>query len=113
MTTDTLMIMFSGILLLSGLGFVFGIGLAFVGKMFHVEIDPKIGEIIEVLPGINCGVCGYPGCAGYAEALVKNDVEINLCSPGATDVMGKIGKILGKKGELKLKYVAKVFCLGD
>ena len=102
-----------GILVLSGLGFVFGIGLAFIAKIFHVEIDPKIEQIIEILPGINCGACGYPGCAGYAEALVKDDVEINLCSPGAQAVMDKIGQILGKTGESKLKYVAKVFCLGD
>ena len=67
---------FLGILLLSSLGFTFGIGLAIIAKIFHVEVDPKIEQILEVLPGVNCGACGYPGCAVYAEALVKDDVEI-------------------------------------
>lgn len=104
---------FWGIILLSTLGFLFGIGLAFVAKIFHVEVDPKIEQLINILPCINCGACGYPGCSGYAEALIKDEVEINLCSPGAHEVMEKIGKILGKTGVTKLKYVAKVFCLGD
>jgi len=102
-----------GIFLLSGLGFSFGIGLAFIAKVFHVEIDPRIEKIIEILPGVNCGACGYPGCSGYAEALVKDNVEINLCSPGADEVIKNIGDILGKTAETKLKLVAKVFCLGD
>lgn len=103
----------SGIGLLSVLGFIFGIGLAFAAKIFHVDVDPKIEQLIESLPGINCGACGYPGCSGYAEALVKDDVEINLCAPGAGEIIEKISEILGKTGDAKLKIVAKVFCLGD
>lgn len=102
-----------GILLLSGLGFLFGLGLAIIAKIFHVEIDPKIEIILDSLPGINCGACGYPGCSGYAEALVKNDEEINLCSPGAQEVIDEVGRLLGKTADTKLKKVAKVFCLGD
>lgn len=101
------------ILLLSGLGFIFGLVLAFVAKIFHIEVDDRIEKIIKILPGINCGICGYAGCSGYAEALVKNDVDVNLCLPGAHEVIDKIGKIVGKKAQVKLKYVAKVFCLGD
>ncbi len=107
------MSIFLGIILLGSLGFLFGIGLAIVAKIFHVEVDPKIEQIIEILPGVNCGACGYPGCSSYAEALVKNDEEINLCTPGAKEVMEKISKVLGRTGEAKLKLVAKVFCLGD
>ncbi len=102
-----------GIIFFSMLGFIFGIGLVFVAKLFHVNVDPKTAKLINILPGINCGACGYPGCSSYAEALLKDDIEINLCTPGAHEVMGKIGKLLGKTGVAKLKYVAKVFCLGD
>ncbi len=103
----------SGILLLSASGFIFGIGLAFVARIFQVEVDSRIEKIIEILPGLNCGACGYPGCSSYAEALIKNHAEINLCSPGGHEVMEKIGKLLNKEGEVKLKYVAKIFCIGD
>ncbi len=102
-----------GFVLLVGLGFVFGIGLAFAASFFHVKTDQKYDKILSTLPGINCGACGYPGCSGYADALSKKDVEINLCTPGGNDVMEKISIILGKKGIAKEMFVAKVFCLGD
>ena len=50
------------------LGLVFGVGLAYALKLFGVEIDPKIFKILSLLPGTNCGACGKPGCAGFAEA---------------------------------------------
>lgn len=102
-----------GIVLLVILGFVSGIGLAFVSVFFEVKPDEKLNKIISVLPGINCGACGFPGCSGYADNLVNKNAEINLCSPGGHDVMEKIAAILGKKSIAKLQLVAKVFCLGD
>lgn len=99
--------------LLSGLGFFFGLFLAIIARIFHVEVDPKIEKIGDILPGANCGACGYPGCAGYADAIVTKDVDINLCSPGGEEVVNKIGSILGKKATAKTKMVAKIFCLGD
>lgn len=102
-----------GILLLSALGFILGFGLAIIAKVFYVKVDPKIETIIKILPGANCGACGYPGCNGYAEAVVKDDVAINLCSAGGQKVIDEIGRILGKTADAKLKYVAKVKCLGD
>ncbi|HBH12430.1 MAG TPA: electron transporter RnfB, partial [Clostridiales bacterium] len=47
---------------LGGLGLGFGLILAFASKVFHVEIDPKIIDVRNALPGANCGACGFPGC---------------------------------------------------
>ncbi|MCL6615139.1 MAG: ferredoxin, partial [Firmicutes bacterium] len=58
------------LLLLGGLGALFGLLLAFAAKKFAVESDPRIDEIERILPGANCGACGYPGCRGAAEAIV-------------------------------------------
>lgn len=103
-----------GIILILILAFSFGFGLAFASVFFAVKKDERYDEILAILPGANCGACGYPGCSGYADALVKNnDLEINLCSPGGENVVKKLEKILGRTGEAKLKMVAKVFCLGD
>ncbi|HOV14742.1 MAG TPA: RnfABCDGE type electron transport complex subunit B [Spirochaetota bacterium] len=102
-----------GILLLTVLGFLFGLILAIVAKFFKVEVDQRVTQIIENLPGINCGACGFPGCAGYADAIVNKNADINLCVPGAGEVIEKIGKIMGKTAQGKLKMVAKVYCLGD
>ena len=56
------------------LGIAFGLGLAVAAKRFHVDADPRIEEVYEALPGVDCGACGYPGCAGYAEAVVVEGV---------------------------------------
>jgi len=61
------------ILLLGSLGLVFGAILAYASKKFAVEVDEKEEKILEVLPGANCGGCGFPGCGGLAAAIAKGD----------------------------------------
>ena len=79
---DGLLILFS-VLILAGLGVILGLGLAFASKVFHVEVDTRVEDITAILPNANCGACGYPGCAGYAEAIVAEVAEnLNQCKPG-------------------------------
>ena len=59
------------VVVLSVLGAVFGLVLAIASKVFEVKTDPRLAEILDALPGANCGGCGYPGCDGYAEACVS------------------------------------------
>ena len=71
---------------IAGLGVLFGAFLGFASKLFYVEEDPKVGEIMGVLPGANCGGCGFPGCAGFAEAIVEGKVpNLSACRPGKPD----------------------------
>ncbi|MBQ9448674.1 MAG: RnfABCDGE type electron transport complex subunit B [Acholeplasmatales bacterium] len=71
------------VLILTGLGLLFGFGLAFASKVFHVEIDNRIEEIAAMLPNANCGACGFPGCAGFAEAIVEGKADnLSQCKPG-------------------------------
>ena len=53
------MIFINSILLLGALGLVFGTFLAFAAKKFEVKEDPRLTKIMEALPGVNCGACGY------------------------------------------------------
>lgn len=85
----------SSIIALGGLGLFFGAGLAFAAKKFAVEIDPKIEQIIEILPGVNCGACGQPGCAAYADAVASGIVAANKCTPGGADVAAQVSDIMG------------------
>jgi electron transport complex protein RnfB len=55
---------------MGSLAALFAIGLAVASKMFAVETDPKIDAIEEVLPGVNCGGCGFAGCRAFAEAVL-------------------------------------------
>jgi RnfABCDGE-type electron transport complex B subunit len=76
-----------------------GIMIAIFAKVFHVQLDPRIEKIQHVLPGYNCGACGYPGCAGYADAIVEDKISHSKCTPGGTDVTNKILEILKEGAE--------------
>lgn len=70
-------------LILAGIGFVLGLGLAICSKVFYVKVDNRVEEITAMLPNANCGGCGFPGCAGFAEAIVNGEVEkLSQCRPG-------------------------------
>jgi Na+-translocating ferredoxin:NAD+ oxidoreductase RNF subunit RnfB len=102
-----------GLVVLAGLGIVFGIALAIVASRFVVKADPKVDQVRESLPGANCGACGFAGCTGYAEAVVGNpDVAVSLCAPGKAAVAAMIADITGKKAEKIDPKIARVFCQG-
>lgn len=103
---------FMGIIIMSAIGCLLGFGLAWLARVMAVETDPKTEQILAILPGANCGACGYPGCAGYADAIVKDGVETNLCSAANQDMITKIGNIVGRTADAKKRYVAKIKCMG-
>ena len=75
------------------MGLILGGGLAYASKVFAVEKDPKIEEVRDVLPGANCGGCGFPGCDALAEAIVNGKAKLNQCPVGGAEVAAKIGTI--------------------
>jgi Na+-translocating ferredoxin:NAD+ oxidoreductase RNF subunit RnfB len=101
------------IVFVCGLSFITGFLLTVIGRFFYQEIDPMISQILDILPGTNCGVCGYTNCEKYADAIVNKNEVIDLCSPGASHVIYEIRNALGKNKVKKNKSVAKIFCLGD
>lgn len=73
----------SAALTLTLMGLILGLGLAFAADFFHVENDVRIEAVEAMLPGINCGLCGYPGCQAFATAIVEGEVEkLSQCKPG-------------------------------
>jgi len=102
-------ILFS-IIILGSLGLVYGLGLALASKKFHVDVDPKIEQINEILPSANCGACGHPGCLAYAEAVATQGEEINKCAPGGETTVKDIAKIMGIKASTKERNVAVIHC---
>lgn len=102
------------ILLLVVAGFIVGVVLTVASVIMAVPVDPKEEEIIKVLPGANCGACGFSGCQGYASALACGETaNCSLCAPGGKDVMEKVSAILGLNPELgNLQFTAVVKCRG-
>lgn len=87
------------IALLTGLSVLFAGVLAWANVRFKVEKDPKIDLVLAVLPGANCGACGYAGCAAFAEAVVSGEAPVNGCPVGRKKVADAVGEILGVPGE--------------
>ncbi len=77
------------------LGALLALILAVASRRFEVKTDPRVEEVSGVLPGANCGGCGFAGCAAYAEAVVLKGADPTLCSPGGAECGIAIAKILG------------------
>jgi len=93
-------------------GLVFGGLLALAAQKFKVEVDPKVAEILSILPGANCGGCGFPGCSGLAGAIAEGKAPVSACVVGGNAVAEKIAGIMGKAAEAVEPMVAVVYCQG-
>lgn len=105
--------MLIAILSLGALGLLAAVSLGYAARRFAVEVDPRETAVLELLPGANCGACGFPGCGGYARALAKGDVGADLCPPGGATVARQVAQVLGVTVTLSEPQVAVVFCQGD
>ena len=102
------------IAVLGVLAIVFGLILAVAAKVFEVEVDPRLPEIQACLAGANCGGCGFAGCRGLADALVKRaDISSLFCPVGGAEVMKTVAAYLGKAAPEKEPQVATVRCGGS
>ncbi|NCA96312.1 MAG: electron transporter RnfB [Methanomicrobia archaeon] len=73
------------------LGGLLGFMLAVADKYLEVKVDERVSQVTAMLPGINCGTCGYPGCAGMAEGIVKGEVKkVSQCRPSKPEAREKI-----------------------
>ena len=108
---DTIII---AVLSVTAIGFACAVILSTASKAMAVTIDERVNQILECLPGTSCGACGYPGCSGYAAALISDaTVSNNLCTPGGAETVKQLSEILGAPaGEIASK-LAFVHCRGS
>lgn len=106
----------SAVLVLGAIALVSAVILYVCSKKFAVKEDPRLGQVVEVLPGANCGGCGFAGCSGLAGALVKaadaGSLEGLMCPVGGSEVMGKVADLLGMAIANAEAKVAVVRCNG-
>ena len=98
--------------IVGGTGLFIGIFLGLADKKLTVKVDEKEEAILGVLPGNNCGGCGYPGCSGLAAAIAKGDAPVDQCPVGGAPVAAKIGAIMGQEVKETVRQVAFVKCAG-
>ena len=102
------------VLIVAGIGLLAGIILAVASAIMAVPKDEKAEAILEVLPGANCGACGYPGCDGCADAIACGKAPVNACPIGGKPVADKISAIMGNaEAADAVRKVASVICQGD
>ncbi len=97
---------------MGGLGLIFSAGLSIADKKLHVEEDPRIAQVIDALPGANCGGCGLPGCAKFAECVVTGEMSPSGCPVCSEEAIFEISSILGIEAEKSERMIARVFCQG-
>jgi Na+-translocating ferredoxin:NAD+ oxidoreductase RNF subunit RnfB len=99
---------------LSVLGLLLALILYLVAQKFKVEEDPRIDDVEAILPGANCGGCGYAGCRAFAEGCVKADsLDALYCPVGGNDTMKSVASYLGMEVAEKAPQVAVVRCNGN
>ena len=108
-----MMVQIYPILFLVGIGLLAGIVLAVASTIMAVPIDETAAALEEVLPGANCGGCGYSGCAGYAAAMADGSAQLGLCSPGGSAVASLTAEILGQEAGEVMRKTALVHCMGN
>lgn len=108
--------MMIAVMVLGAIALVASVVLYVVSKKFAVKEDPRVGQVVSLLPGANCGGCGFPGCGGMADALVKaadrGSIDGLMCPVGGPAVMGNVADLLGMSVANVDPMVAVVRCNG-
>jgi RnfABCDGE-type electron transport complex B subunit len=96
-----------------GIGLVLALLLVLADRRLAVKEDPHFEEALTILPGLDCGACGYPQCAAYLGAVMEEEAEPNLCKPGGPDVAFRLAAFLGiEAGDSVRQQIARVRCSG-
>lgn len=103
---------FVPVLFMVTLGAVLAFVIAIALRRLYVYEDPRIEEVEEMLPSVNCGACGYAGCRAFAEAVVKGDSPPSKCTVNTTDANAEIAEYLGIDAGTQEKIVARLACAG-
>lgn len=102
------------VILVVVVGLVAGIILTIAAKVFFVPVDETVAQIREVLPGANCGACGYAGCDDYAAALgADHSLSPSLCPVGGEECSKAVAAVLGVEATAAEPKVAFVKCKGS
>lgn len=101
------------VILTSSVALLAGVLLVLADLFMPVDGDKEIEKILKILPGANCGACGFSGCSGYARAITEGLAEPNLCAPGGSLVSEQISKFLGVDVKDVTPKTAFVKCRGN
>ncbi len=102
----------TAVLIMAGLGLSFAGVLAVAYRFLRVEEDPVLAEVSTLLPGTNCGACGFPGCGGFASALVGGAAQPAGCTVADAGTRVSIAEVLGVDVGEAIERIARLRCAG-
>lgn len=103
----------TAVILLAILGLVLGLIIGLAAKFMAVRHDPRIEQTAELLPGVNCGACGYAGCSDFARAVVEGEASPAECPVSSDEGVCRIAEFLGLEIGDQSRKTAVVHCGGD
>lgn len=97
------------------IGLFFSLFLAFLNRKLQVEENPKVKKILDILPGLNCGACGFSSCRAFAEAVAAKPQNLKECRPAGDEANQKIAELSGKKrsSQKNLKSILVCACTAE
>jgi len=98
--------------ILGGVGLVFAVFIALAYWKLRVWEDPRIDAVASMLPGANCGACGFPGCRGFAEQAVAGKIAPAACNVISDEGAALIASYLGVDAGEANKKIARLLCAG-
>lgn len=112
--------MIIAIAIITSLGLIMGMMLGISAKYLAVEGNPLEAEIAELLPGSQCGQCGFPGCSPAASAIANGEASVTICPPGGKALAESLAAILGVSIDLsdvednipRVAYIHENLCVG-
>jgi Na+-translocating ferredoxin:NAD+ oxidoreductase RNF subunit RnfB len=105
--------MIAAIITLGIIGIIAGAGLAIASKKFAVERNPLQTDVLALLPGTNCGACGFPGCVAMSAAIAEGRSAPNGCPSASAENAEMIAKLMGLTIVIGTKKVARLLCSGS
>ncbi len=102
----------TSVLLVFGLSLSAALLLAAASRIFAVREDPRVQDVEAILPGANCGGCGYPGCAAAAAAVVAGEAPPEVCVAGGMDIAASVARVMGLAVAYREPRVASLICSG-
>jgi len=112
--------MMASIVFIALLGLIMGALLGYAARIFAVEGNPLEGEIEDMLPGSQCGQCGFPGCGPAARAVANGEAPLTLCPPGGKALVESLAQKLGVSVDLsgveeqqpRVAFIHENLCVG-
>jgi len=102
----------AAVAVLGGVGLTFGTLIAIANRKLYVWEDPRIDQLTDILPGANCGACGYAGCRAFAEAAIDGVVAPAGCTVLSENEREDVAYMLGVDVGDAQKVVARLLCAG-